>query len=748
MNNQAIASSRPRYHLLPRDYDGSQDILDADFELAGESRGIDLRAIWATILRERKLILVILLLALAAGVASILLSRTIYRAQAAVQVEEQLPNVLGTQELEPAPVRTEADRFLKTQVDILNSRAMAAAVVEKLKLDQNRIFAREADISADNDAGIPVSEQAINAVQERMTASSPRDTRILKIFFDSGNAELAASVANGFADNFVASNVQRRFDTFSHSRNYLQKQIDTTKVRLAQSERALIAYSRAAGIVDASGAAGAKFEDGGRRSLTTANLVELNAAYAQARSNSVQAQQRWQQAQATPLMSLPEVLSNPAIQDLTRQRAEFEAVYEEELQRRKEEHPSMAQAKAKIKELDRQISALASSIRTSIDDQARVAQRQEGALLSAVGQLKSATLSEQDKGVHYNILRREVDTNRDLFNSLLLRYNQISSQAGLISSNIAIVDRAIPPISPIAPRPWLNMTLASLGGLLLGLIAAFARDRFRDKIDMPNEVEDDLGVPLLGVVPKLEGDVALRKALDTPRSAIVEAHHTIAWSLDARAKLPPHSVLLLTSSQANEGKSTTAATLGSNLAGTGKRVLLVDGDMRRGSLHRVMGLPNDVGLSNLLNRELSASEAVQYSDVYKLPFISRGTASASPAELLAGEAMTDFLQEVRANYDIIIIDGPPVLGLADAPRLAAAADGTLFVMAAHYASKEAARIALRRLATSGTNVVGLVLTKFDVMKAGGHYGYGYTYEYGEADRNDELTDETALALPA
>lgn len=747
MNNQAIALTGPRFHLLPQDFDGPLNTIDADFELVGERRGIDLRAIWATILRERKLILVILMLALAAGIASILLSRTIYRARAAVQVEQQLPNVLGTQELEPVPVRTEADRFLQTQVDILNSRAMAAAVVKELKLDQNRMFAREAGISADNDAGIPASQQAINAVQDRMTVSSPRDTRILKIYFDSENAGLAASVANGFADNFVASNVQRRFATFSYSRNYLQKQIDTTKVRLEQSERALIAYSRAAGIVDASGAAGAKFEDGGRRSLTTANLVELNAAYAQARTNSVQAQQRWQQAQATPLMSLPEVLSNPAIQDLTRQRAEFEARYQEERQRHKEEHPAMEQAKAKINELDRQISALAASIRVSIGDQSRVAQRQEGALLGAVSQLKSATLTEQDKGVHYNILKREVDTNRDLFNSLLLRYNQISSQAGLISSNISIVDRAIPPISPISPRPWLNMTLAGFGGLLLGLIAAFARDRLRDKVDMPSEVEEDLGVPLLGVVPKLGGAQALQEALATPRSAIVEAHHTIAWSLDARAKLPEHSVLLLTSSQANEGKSTTAATLGSNLAATGKRVLLVDGDMRRGSLHRLMGLRNEVGLSNLLRRELPALQAVQYSDVDKMPFIARGTASASPAELLAGEAMTDFLREVRANYDIVIIDGPPVLGLADAPRLAAAADGTLFVMAAHYASKEAARIALRRLATSGANVIGLVLTKFDVNKAGGHYGYGYTYEYGDADQQDELTDETASAVP-
>jgi capsular exopolysaccharide synthesis family protein len=738
----------PREHLVPQVFEAYPSTIDADFELIGENRRIDVRAIRALILRERKLILSILALALAIGLASVLLSPSIYRARAAVQVEQQLPNVLGTQELEPVPARTDADRFLQTQVDILQSRAIAAAVTKKLRLDQNPGFVREARIASDNGSGTPAFEQAINAVQNRLTVSSPRDTRIVRISFDSENPRLAAAVANSFADSFVASNVQRRFDTFAYSRDYLQKQIDTTKTRLEDSERALIAYSRAAGLVDASGAAGAKFEDNGRRSLTTANLIELNAAYAQARTNRLQAQQRWQQAQATPLMSLPEVLSNPAIQELTRQRAEFEAKYQEEGQRHKEEHPAMKQAAAKINELNRQIGAFASSIRSSIGDQYRVAERQEGAIGGAVGQLKSATLTEQDKGVRYNMLKREVDTNRDLFNSLLQRYNQVSSQAGLISSNISIVDRATTPDSPIAPRPWLNMSLAGLAGLVFGLGAAFTRDRLRDKVNMPNEVEDDLRVPLLGVVPKLEDSQALQEALARPRSAIVEAHHTIAMSLDATAKLPPHAVLLLTSSHANEGKSTTALTLGTQLAASGKRVLLVDGDMRRGSLHQVIGLSNEVGFSNLLARELPALQAVQYSYGSKLPFIARGTSPASPAELLAGEAMTDFLDEVRSNYEIVIIDGPPVLGLADAPRLAAAADGTLFVMEAHRASKETGRIALRRLVTAGANIIGLVLTKFDAKKAGGDYGYAYTYEYGNTDLQDDFLPQSRVTMPA
>lgn len=744
MNNQAITLSPTDEHRLPQVFDPQQAVLDAEYELIGDRGGIDLHAIRATLWRERKLILLILTLALAAGVLSIILTRPVYQARAAVQVEQQLPNVLGTQELEPLPAKTEADRFFQTQVDILESRAIAARVVKSLRLDRLSAFRNEAEISTNAETGVPASDQAINVVQDRLTVTPPRDTRVIGISFRSEYPKLAAAVANSFADNFVQANLQRRFDTFAYSRQYLREQIEATKIRLEKSERSLVDYARSAGLVDASGAAGAKVEDGGRRSLTTANLIDLNAAYAQARTSRLQAQQRWQQAQATPLMSLPEVLANPTVQALSRQRAEFEATYQEERQRRKEEHPAMQQAEAKIEELDRQIGALAASIRTSINDQYNVAQRQESALLGAVGQLKSATLAEQDKGVGYNILKREADTNRDLFNSLLQRYNQISSQAGLTSNNISIVDRASVPLNPIYPNPALNMALAGSGGLILALIVAFTRARLSDVVHMPHRVEQELGLPLLGVVPKLRGPQSLDEALADPRSPIVEAHHTIAMALDTSAMLPKHSIVLLTSSGANEGKSTTALVLGSNLAATGKSVLLIDGDLRRGSLHRVVGLPNENGLADILARGVPAAQAIRYFDG-GISFIPRGRSPASPAELLASERMVDFLIEVRAHYDVAIIDGPPVLGLADAPRLAAAADGTLLVMEAHRASKESCRIALRRLTSSGAQVIGLVLTKFDSAKAGGNYGYAYTYEYGE-EREDETAFEPGLAI--
>lgn len=736
MNNQVIALSAPNDPQVPQVFDPQRTMLDAEYELIGDRGGIDLRAIRATLWRERKLILAILTLALAAGVLSIILVRPVYQARAAVQVEQQLPNVLGTQDVEPVPAKTEADRFFQTQVDILESRAIAAGVIKALKLDKQPAFLNEVGISTNAETGVPVSDQAINAVQDRLTVTPPRDTRVMGISFNSENPRLAAAVANGFADTFVHANLQRRFDTFAYSRQYLREQIEATKVRLEKSERALIDYARSAGLVDASGAAGATVDDGGRRSLTTANLVDLNAAYAQARTNRLQAQQRWQQAQATPLMSLPEVLANPTVQNLSRQRAEFEATYQEERQRRKEEHPGMQQAAAKIEELDRQIGALAASIRTSIGDQYNVAQRQESALHGAVSQLKSATLTEQDKGVQYNILKREVDAGRDLFNTLLQRYSQISSQAGLTNNNISIVDRANVPISPIYPNPALNMALAGFGGLMLALIVAFTRERLGDAVHTPNQIEQELGLQLLGVVPKLKGPQSLDEALADPRSPIVEAHHTIAMALDTSAMLPKHSILLLTSSGANEGKSTTALILGSNLAATGKRVLLIDGDMRRGSLHRVIGLPNEKGLADVLSKRVPPLEAIQYSDSAGLAFIARGRSRSSPAELLASERMSDFLIEVRGHYDVAIIDGPPVLGLADAPRLAAAADGTLLVMEAHSASKERCKIALRRLVSSGAHVIGLVLTKFDPDKAGGDYGYAYTYEYGAEDEDE------------
>lgn len=705
-----------------------------------EGRTIDLRALWFAIYRNRILIAAVLALALAVGVVSILLTTPTYRGVTTVQVDQQSAKVLGTEDVEPDPSPQEAERFLQTQVDIVRSRTLASQVAADLGLIDNEAFLSSMG-ETPLDSAEPISarrEQVLELLSDNLSVSLPRNSRVVPIAFDSRDPGWAARIANSFADNFIEMNLARRFETSAYSRAFLQKQLASTKEKLEDSERALIDYARGAGLIDASAGASTVGDATGPRSLTTASLVQLNEAYSQARALRVQRQQRWEQAQATPLMSLPEVLANPAIQELSQKRAEAEALYQQELQRRKHGHPAVVQAQANIAELNRQITAIANNLRNSIRDQFLVALKQERALAGNVSQLKGATLAEQDRGVRYNILKREVDTNRELYDGLLQRYKEVGAQAGITSNNISVVDKAVAPERPISPRPATNMALAGLGGLALAFLLVFARERFDDVVRSPEDVDRKLQLPLLGAIPMIPGSAkALDAALNSPRSAVSEGYEAVrsAIELSSADGVPPS--LFLTSSRPSEGKSTTAYALARDMAAVGRRVLLVDGDLRNPSLHKLLGLPNAKGLSTALARKNSLEEAIQRTDQPGLEFLASGPMPPNPAQLLASHVLPELLEELCRIYDLLIIDGPPVLGLADAPRLATLAGGVVFVIQANGAHHGHAKAALKRLASLNARIIGAVLTKYDSRKSGFAY-YGYEYTYGEARSSPAL----------
>ncbi|RST31445.1 polysaccharide biosynthesis tyrosine autokinase [Sphingomonas ginkgonis] len=705
-----------------------------DQEAGASAGGIDLHGAWLAIVRYRWMMLAIVLVALAAGAASIWFAEPVYRAQATIQIDPQSPRVTGAEDVVPDGGRAENDRMLKTQVDLIASRSTAQNVAARLGLDNDEAFLREAGL-AEQMPGAEREARVAAALQKSLSVSSPQDTRVIAIAVDSRDPALAARAANSFAETFITDSLQRRLDTYAYSRNFLQGQLAVTKARLERSERNLVDYARSVGLVDAGTAAGiAGNSNGERRSITAASLVELNTALSQAQAARMQAQQRWQQAVSTPLMSLPDVLANPAIQNLSRQRAELESTLQQERQRRQDDHPAIVQAKAQIAELDRQIAVIAGGVRESIGNQYRVAAGQESALRGNVDALKSATLAEQGLGVRYNILRREADTNRNLYNTLLQRYHEMSAQAANTVNPISIIDKAQLPTEPAYPRPALNMALAGLAGVALALGAALTRARMDDKLHGPADAERELNAPLLGVVPLLRRGETLDEALLDPRSAVTEAHHAICLALDPVARTQNHSVLLLTSTCPDEGKSTTALKLATHLVAADRRVLVIDGDMRRGSLHRLLGLPNACGFANLLSlqNETRLEQAEQFCDRYGFTVLTRGRTNANPAALLANGRLSTLLGEAAKRFDAVIIDGPPVLGLADAPRLGGTADATIFVVEANRTSSDHARIALRRLTDAGIEQVGLVLTKYDSAKDR-HGGYADGYNYGHDD---------------
>jgi capsular exopolysaccharide synthesis family protein len=715
-----------------------------------------LRALWSTFYRNRLLIAAIVAGAMLAGLGVTMLMTPKYKATASIQIDQQSTNVLGDnsqQALQQADSWQDADRFLQTQIDVLQSRALALSVVQDLNLGANDDFVtRMGTKPADKPEGAlsladTKQEQLLKVLSEALKVDLPRSSRVVDISFTSPDPRLAARIANAYAADFMMFNMKRKFGSSTYARNFLEGQLNDTRTKLEASERALLDYARGANLLDVSGgiASGTDSTSGAStpRSLTTSNLVELNDAYAQAQALRLQSQQHWQQAQSSSPLQLQEVLTNPAIMQLTQLKAQAQAAYQQDLQRHKPDYPQMQQAAAHIAELDRQINQMADAIRSSIKEQYMTAQKQEQALAGQVNGLKSSTQNEQSRSVEYNILKRTVDTNRTMYDSLLQRYAEVSAQAGVAANNISQVDTAEAPAKPVSPKPLINLTLAGLLGLFVAAGFVLLRDKFDDSIRTPEDVPAKLGLTFFNSTPLLDESLTPQEALDDPRSALSEAYAALRASIELGHKGGAPRTLAVTSTRQSEGKSTTAFAIARNFAKIGRSVVLIDGDLRKPSLHRLANAHNNKGFSNLLAGIASVEETLQPSDLKTLSLIAAGPLPPNPAELLSGPRLAELVTQLSQRFDTVIVDAPPVLGLADTILIGAATDATLFVVEANGSHHGHAKAAVRRLLASGVTIIGAVLSKYDARKIGYGYGYGYnyTYSYSYGDTETQNTPQ-------
>ncbi|PBN41946.1 exopolysaccharide biosynthesis protein [Sphingobium sp. D43FB] len=696
---------------------------------------IDLRAIWATIYRNRFVMGLILAGCIALGILSILIMPRVYEARSSVQIDQQIAKVLGTEDDQTMIGGADADRFLQTQVDIVKSRSMAKKVSDSLGLAANDRFLEQMGVGAVlGDKRGKREETVLDTLQRNLDVDLKRNSRVVGILFRSREPALADRIANSYAENVISGNIQRKYSTSAYSRNFLEKQLGLAKGRLEASERSLIGYARSAQLIDASSGAKQNWEASGPRSLVTANLVQLNESYAAAATARSQARERWEQARGAALMTLPEVLANDGMQRLLQRRAELNADFSQLRQRLTPEHPTVSQVGAQVAELEQQIRGFAESIRNSIRNQYLTTERQYTALAAQVATLKGATLAEQDRSVQYNILQREVDTNRQLYESLLQRFKEVSAEAGIATNNISMVDLAETPRRPISPRPLINLALATLSGLCLALVYAFARERLDDAIRNPEDVESKLHMPLLGVVPEVESSTPVEDLQDS-KSEITEAYNSIRTAIELSSNQGLFKSVLVSSSSKGEGKSTTSYALARGFAMVGRKVLLIDADLRRPSLHKFLNVrQSDKGLSTLLARSSTALESIlpMGMGMANAFFMPSGPLPPDPANLFAGDAVETLLESLSADYDIIILDGPPVLALADATELTAAVQATIFVCAAGSAHFGQTRAAVTRLDRAHGNLIGAVVTKYNSRKTGyGPYSDYYRYNYDE-----------------
>ena len=696
------------------------------------SRGLDLRFILSNIRRRLVWIVAILALSLLAGALYTMFQPSLYTAQTSVQINAQTDQVLRQGEDLDQSVNTYDERFLKTQIDILKSRGLAVRVAQKLKLFGNPAFA--AAMGVEDTAGLPEAisrDLTLGLLQGHLAVDLPFDSRIVTITFTGQDPAFAAQVANAFASEFIQSNLQRKYDSSAYARQFVSNQLAETKQKVEVSERALNAYARSAGLIrtpDAS--AGGEKGAGGGGSVTTSSLLQLNSAANDARQARIAAEVRWQTFSAVPLTSSKEVLTNPVYQTLSTQRAGLEAKLQEVRAEHLDDYPGVREIKAQLSEINRQMQTAATNVRNSLRADLTSTAAAEQELASQVNSLKGDTLSEQDRSVQYNLLAREADTNRALYDGLLQRYKELNAAAGVATSNVAIIDQAEPPLGPSSPNHTRNMMFALIVGLSLASLMVFLSIQLDDAIRVPEDMETKLGLPLLGIVPHSEGDP--QEALLDPKSQISEGYNALRASLlhSTPAGLP--AVLLITSAQAGEGKTTTSQAVSLTLARLGKTVLLVDGDLRRPSIHRLLGLANERGLSTLLTTLDPLESAIQPSSEPRLSLLPSGPVPPSPTELIASNRFRVLIDQMAEKFDVVVIDSPPILGLADAPSMSAMVDGVVFVVEAGRSRRGSLKAALRRLRSMRPNLIGGVLIKFETSQAANKYSdyYGsHNYEY-------------------
>lgn len=691
--------------------------------LTGSEQILTISHLWQTIQRWRWVILGTAVMGLAIAIVGSLLTRPMYRANVTLEVNREPTQIIQVGNVQPATINDDA--YIQTQIGLLRSHSLAERVARQLNLANDpKVVDQSKPLAARQNT-------ATGVVASEFMAEPVRLSRLVTLSYNSPDPQIAARVANGYADNFISSNLERRFETTAYARDFLQHRIAAVKGKLEDSERQLVQYARQQGIVDLpSGGAGQGANAGGGGSLDTESLIALNNALSQAQVERIAAEQRLRESKTAN--SSAAAVTNPAVQGLRVDLAKLEGQYQENLNVFKPDFPAMVRLREQIgslrKTITRESSGLSGSVSGTYQADYRAALAREHQLQGRVAQLKSSALDLRERSIRYNILQREVDTNRTLYDGLLQRFKEVGVAGGVGENLISIVDRAEPPASPYSPRLLLNMLAGLFLGLLLGVGYAFGREFVDDKIETPDDLEQKLGLRALGVIPKFGKNDRFVKLISEPRSPVFEAYQSAITALRFSTSDGTPKTLLVTSSRPSEGKSSTSLALAQAFARSGQRVVLIDADMRMPTF--VPTDPHAIGLSNLLTGERDIVRTIHSANLPNLYFLSSGPTPPNPPELLSSNRFAEVLDELSEMFDQIVIDGPPVLGLADAPLLASSVKGVVMVFESGGVRRQVARTALGRLRAAHANLIGAMLTKFNDKRVGQGYGYGYGYEYG------------------
>lgn len=712
---------------------------------------IDLRALWRILVRYRKLIGLIFAVILLTSLVITMLMRPMYTATVSLEINTSGRNLVKFQNLENQDLGS--SEYISTQTKILGSSTVASEVVKSLGLTKEpefnggltqrglvngvkslvNTFRSKPEFSEEEKI-----KDASKLYVERVVVSPLRNTSLVNVSITSFSPELAASMANEHAKAYVELSDERRFNSASGAKTFLEKELSAIQAKLETSEKQLNEFARKNGVIDV--------ED--RNNIMMSRLSDLNKSLSEVQSERIDAETKALQAKSVDPETLASVYDDVLIKTLREEQAALRAEYFELSKIYKPKFPLMLQLQAKIQDLEKSVQAQASKIVAGLETDFNQLKLREQKLTETLDALKEQLLNLQDRAVTYNILKREWEANKELYSGLLERTKEVGVAAGMELNVASVIDPAAVPENASSPNLVLNLLTAGLLGLALGIGAAFLLAMLDNTINDVGQLHTITQIGHLGVAPEIELDESIvyddnsrRKMMDTilhhdPGSSFSEAIQSVRTSLSyARAGGFPKTIML-TSSLAGEGKSTVCMNLAIACASAGKRVIVIEGDLRRSRLYKIFGVPAAPGLSDhLVGSKTAAPYTV--SQIPNLSILVAGSKTPNPVDLLGSSDMKQLIEEYEQQFDLVIVDCPPILMLADSVMVSRMVEAVLFVVSAHSTQKDAVRNSISRLRMVGAPLIGTVLNRLQAQHTG--YYYDYTYQLDGDEVHEEAT---------
>ncbi len=700
---------------------------------------------YLNVLLRRKWIVITFLLAIVTTVTiGTFLKKPLYKSTITIKIDKENPNILAFKDV--VGVEQAADDYYQTQYKVLKSRNLAKRVIRSMQLAANPEFAGNPPKAEKKEAGDsltkrenPLEESNVNtslidAFLNKMQVSPLQKSRLVNVSFVSYDPELSAKAANAIGEAFIDLNIESKFEATQQARTWLEKQLDVMKAKLEQAEEKLNAYASKNDIIflEKSDATG-KSIDG--ENIITRKLSELSTELTAATSARIGKEALYGEMKSGDPESNSVVMSNSLVLELKKSYASLEAEYSEQLKIYKPDYPKMIKLKEHINQIKKKLDQETKRVVSSVKKDYEVAGNRENQLKAALNIQKKEALDLNQRAIQYQILKRETDTNKELYNGLLQRLKETGVSATLTANNIQILDGSEVPKKPFKPNKTVNIVLSIIAGLFGGVGLAFFMEYLDNTIKTPEDVEKKMYLPQLGLVPyyntgnndKLPVESA---AYSDGQSPIAEAYRSIRTFLLLSTGGKPPRVMMVTSPARGEGKTTTAINTAISLTKSDVKVMIIDADMRRPRLHEIFSLDNTGGLSVFLSGNSDFGNGlIKSSDIENLDIITSGPIPPNPAELLGSYRFQDLINSLYSMYNFIFIDTCPVLGMSDPLIISQKTDGVIIVVKSGNTQKEAAREARRLLDGVNAKILGVVLNSIDqsTMRYSHYYNYHKYY---------------------